>query len=568
MMSPVSHTAATSRTDSVPASPTLQAKLAALRARHLGVLAGTGLALAIIICLELLALLMFADWWLDFPWTVRLLLFLVQFGIFNWILFQFVFHPYFRPPDDETLALQVEKTHPELKSRLISSVQFAKPGALSPGASAALALSTIEQTEAMTSSMDFRRIVSLDSLQKLAIAAAFVLFLTLGGLFASRAVSADLIKRAFLSNVPVPRKTRIDWISGDLTIGRGDTIVLEAQANGVIPKKAAVTLAGTGRRDQTFEMESTTAQPSHFTRSIANLQEDFTYRIQANDAVSPAYTVRVVPRPAANQVECEQFPPAYTGLKPSKRSPGDLSILAGSTLKVRATATKDLRSATLRLFGTETRTPIGLNPANLRELKTDIFVPAKALTGFTFELVDSTGMKSAEGTVYRIDILPDKAPQSRITWPERKEELLTRLATLVVGFDVTDDFAIRKVALKYRISTLDTGTEKSIEMSLDPAPSGKLRRRYEWKFSGFQPALAEGSIIEYWIEAEDNNDVTGPGTGKSEHQLARIVSENDKRADLLNRAGDSIGILGDVTLDQEKLNRSLGTLILERTGAR
>ena len=124
MMSPVSHTAATSRTDSVPASPTLQAKLAALRARHLGVLAGTGLALAIIICLELLALLMFADWWLDFPWTVRLLLFLVQFGIFNWILFQFVFHPYFRPPDDETLALQVEKTHPELKSRLISSEQL------------------------------------------------------------------------------------------------------------------------------------------------------------------------------------------------------------------------------------------------------------------------------------------------------------------------------------------------------------------------------------------------------------------------------------------------------------
>lgn len=431
MMTQSPSTLAAPRTDSVPGSPALRAKLAALRARHLGVLAGKGLALTIIVCLELLALMMFADWWLDFPWAVRLILFLVQFGIFNWILFRFVFHPCFRPPDDEALALLVERAHPELLSRLISSVQFAKPGALSPGASASLALSTIEQTEAMTSAMDFRVIVPLDQLQKLAVAAGCVLLMTLGGLFASRAVSVDLVKRAFLADVPVPRKTRIDWISGDLTVGRGDTIALEAIANGVIPRKAALTLSAAGRRDQSLEMEPAAAQRARFTRSVENLQEDFAYRIRVNDALSPAYTVKVVPRPSANQVACEQIPPAYTGLKPGRRSPGDLSILAGSTLKVRATATKDLRSATLRLFGTETRSPMKLDPAAPRDLRADIFIPAKALTGFALELVDDTGMRSAEGAVYRIDILPDKAPQARITWPERKEELLTDRKSVV-----------------------------------------------------------------------------------------------------------------------------------------
>ena len=177
-------------------------------------------------------------------------------------------------------------------------------------------------------------------------------------------------------------------------------------------------------------------------------------------------------------------------------------------------------------------------------------------------------MTSGEGTIYRVDIVPDKPPQARITWPERKEELITRLATVIVGMDVSDDFAIRHVALKYKVNTVEGGAEKALELALENASTNRVRRRFEWKIGTFQPPLQEGSVVEFWIEAQDNNNVTGPGMGVSEHQVARVVSENEKRADLLNRAGDSIGALGDITADQEKLNRSLGTLILERTGAR
>jgi hypothetical protein len=44
------------------------------------------------------------------------------------------------------------------------------------------------------------------------------------------------------------------------------------------------------------------------------------------------------------------------------------------------------------------------------------------------------------------------------------------------------------------------------------------------------------------------------------------VSEAEKRADLLNRAGDTLGSITDVTTDQEKLNRNLGTIIREKAG--
>jgi hypothetical protein len=55
--------------------------------------------------------------------------------------------------------------------------------------------------------------------------------------------------------------------------------------------------------------------------------------------------------------------------------------------------------------------------------------------------------------------------------------------------------------------------------------------------SQFSPALREGSLLEYWIEVVDNNNVTGPGVGVSEHQYGKIVSEADKRADLFNGRG-------------------------------
>ena len=68
------------------------------------------------------------------------------------------------------------------------------------------------------------------------------------------------------------------------------------------------------------------------------------------------------------------------------------------------------------------------------------------------------------------------------------------------------------------------------------------------------------------MEVEDNNNVTGPGIGRTDHQLAKVVSEAEKRADLLNRAGDYLGTISDVASDQEKANRNLGTLIRQKAG--
>jgi len=569
-----------------PASAFLSAKIVALRRKRVATAALTGLAVAVGIGIELLALAMFVDWCLDLAWGVRLFLLILQAGLIGYILLRFVAEPIIHPPDMDELALMVEKARPVFRSRLIASVQLTRPGAVASGVSTALVEATVEETEAIAAPMDFNEIVPTDKLKTLGGVAIVVLVLGALGFIRGGTVSADLLKRVFLSSTPVPRKTRITVVDGDKIIGRGDNVRLEAQIAGVIPSGGKVEVRYRGRRAQDFNLEQDRANRRRFGRTIDNVQDDFTYRFYLNDGETSVYEVRTIARPTVLSIQCEQEFPAYTGLKATRRSLGDLSLLAGSRLSLQGVATKPIQSAALKLVGAPVNfrlpmiselsllpvlrnmpseiIPMSVTGQSSAEFSGSFTVPAKGLSGFSVLLLDTEGMESRDSAVYRIDTIPDKPPVVRITYPDRKEELITRHATMLVGFEASDDFKLAAVRLRYKVDTLEGAGEQTVELDLEAQSPQRLKRRHEWNIGAFTPLLPEGSKIEYWIEAEDNNNATGPGIGSSEHQFAKVVSESEKRADLLNRAGDYLGSIGDVATEQEKLNQKLGALIREK----
>ena len=549
----------------VPPSARLERRLAALRRQQVLVAVATGAAMAMAVSVELLALAMFLDWWLDLPWFVRLISLVLQLGTLAFILGRFVALPLWRQPDQDALALSVERARPEFRTRLISAMQLARPGAIPPGASVAMVQALVAETEAIADRVPFQGIVSLEKLKRLGALALLVLLLGIVGFVQGKAVCADLLKRALLSHVPVPRKTRVVVLEGDKVIGRGDAVRLEAFAQGLLPADGRLKIDYRSGRAQEFSLERDKETKGKFGRTLESVQDSFTYRIYLNDGVSAVHEVKTIPRPTVASMTTDQAYPSYTGLKPVRRSLGDLTLLAGSRLKLSITATKEIKAASLKLVGTGREIPLQANPANLKELNGEFVVPAKAISGFSVQMLDTEGMASGDSAVYRVDVLPDKAPAVRLVYPDRKEELITAQATLLLGFEATDDFAIAKVRLRYKVDTVEDGAARSVDLELSGENPQRLRRRHEWKIGALRPLLSEGSKIEFWIEAEDNNDATGPGVGSSEHQQARVVSESDKRADLLNRAGDYLGTINDVVTDQEKLNRSLGAIILERS---
>ena len=546
----------------------LSSQLDALRRRHVGVLALTGLAILLVVSVELLALALFVDWWIELPWAVRLGSLIAQAALATYVLTTMVIAPLIRQPNEDELALMVERVRPEFRSRLIAAVQLGRSGAAAPNTSQGLVNALVQETQAMAGATDFRQVVPKDRLRLFGVMALIVLFMTVAGLVAGRETCGVLLRRWMLSSEPVPRKTRIVVPEGDQLVGIGDNVRLEAFVQGIVPRHGRVEVKYRSRRAQDFSLEQNRDSQIQFGRTLENVQDGFTYQFTLGDGVSQVFNVQAVPRPTVASMECVQEFPAYTGLKSVTRSLGDLSLLAGSTLTLRIAATKELRFAEARLVGVESNVTLRLDAVNRRTLMGQFQVAAKGLTGFQVQMIDRDGMESRDGAVYRVDVLPDKAPVVRITYPDRKEELVTRQAALLIGFEATDDFQIAKVRLKYKIVLEGGGSENTVELDVDTARAAKLKRRYEWKIAEVLPGLPEGSVVEYWLEAEDNNNVTGPGMGSSDRQLIKIVSEAEKRADLLNRASDFLGSINDVVNDQEKLNQNLGVIIRAKAGLR
>ncbi len=545
---------------SIAPSALLHEKLAGVRTKLLTVTAGSGVSIAIILVTGLLAGGMLADWLLDLPLTARAALLALNASALAYVLFRDVLTPILRRPDDNAVALLVERALPQFRSRLIAALQLTQPRAIPAGASPVLVTELVRETEQMARPIQFGDVINALRFVKLALAA--LVFIGAGA-YSYRSLgddAHDLLKRAFLSqDTSVPRKTRVQLVGGDRIVPTSESVTIEATARGLVPKDGKLLVKYASGRTMEYPMGRT--NEVRFVRTLESVTESFTFIVKLNDGQSQSTKVEVVPRPSIAAIEAVQDFPKYTELGSVKRSLGDLTLLAGSVLKLKVTPSKEVTQAEVWLFGTTTTNKLAMKiAANARDLTTEIPVPKEEFNGFSIHLVDKQGITSKDEAVYRVDLLPDKAPTVRITYPDRKEDLITQRARLLMAFEALDDFAVTKVRLAYSV---DGAAAKSFPLDTG-RPDRVVRNRYEWNVGKLSPLPPEGSSIDYWIEVEDNNDVTGPGVGVSARFTAKVVSDAEKRADLLNRAGDFLGSISDVASDQEKLNQRLGTLIREK----
>jgi len=548
-------------TPEFPGIDGLRSRLAGVRRRLLISTGGTGAALVLISVVSLVSIGMVVDWLDELPWLGRVVLLLVNLGLIGLIARRQVVIPVQTAPGEDGCALLVEQTRPDFRTRLIASVQLTRPGALQPGDSAALVRELVRQTTTLAEQVDFRSIVSFRQLGVCGLVAALMLAVAAVALRAGAPATGALLRRAFLLNVPVPHKTHTQVLTGNLCVGQGETVVIGARATGIVPPRGRLSIVAAAGQQQQFTIVPARDDPAHFAQTVNNVQEPFTYRVRLNDDSSAPFTVRVVERPVVTDLVCQQIFPAYTRLASRRLAPADLTLLAGSRLLLTLRANKEIAAAGLRLAGLNTEAPLRISPRDHQLLTGEISVPQTGLTGFTVQLRDTNGLSAKELTLYRIDILPDKPPTVALTLPDRKEELVTARATVLLGCEAHDDFGVAKLALHYRCPALRNGQEQTVELDLAGETPRALRRRHEWDLAKLADALPADAAIEYWLEAQDTNDVTGPGRATTEHYWLKVVSVDDKRADLMNRLDDYLSTLGNVAEDEERLNRNLGALI-------
>jgi len=548
--------------------PRLARKLAALGRKYCLVNGAEGLAQVVAVAVMLLTLQMFLDWLVELPFPARAVILAVDIGLLVFFVRRQLLPMVLHPPNPDACALMVEKHWPSFRGRMIASVQLAEP-CFTPD-SPELIHAVQQETDSTADALDFGEIVPTRSLRHRASMALAVTALGLGLMIATAPGSIALLERVLLLPAKVPRKTEVICLSGNKIIPMGDSVVIEAQARGIIPSHGRVTLADDAGRIQEITLVPERDRPDRFSLKIDRVEQSLTYAIRLNDGTSDTYQVKTVPRPNITSIDCEQLYPAYTGLGSVKRTVGNLALLAGSQLKIHAVANSQIVKASLKLAGLDKTLPLTIGGPDGNDLTGEIDIPASGLTGFSIQLTNEAGITSGDETQYRIDLIPDRPPTIQLTYPERLQELYTLKAKPTIAFVASDDYGLAKIALCYRIlQEQDTTTDaapalpeaKRIEMDLGSGHPLNMKNRYEWDVAAIQPPITEGTTLEYWMEAEDANNVTGPGVSDSEHHTIKIVSVIEKKAEVFNRLMDSLSTITDISHNQEKINKDLGEVI-------
>src|SRR6185436_9598045 len=281
----------------VAMSELLASKIGSVRRRHAMLAALRGACAMLGVAVLLLAVGMLLDWYIEFPWKVRAAILAIDLTVLTYLFLTYVIAPVIWGPDEDEAALMVERERPEFATRLIASVQLGRPGAVAAGVSPAIVRAMIAETEEIAAPLIFSDVVKTEPLIKTAAASFLVVVLGAALFVYGSDVSQDLLARALLSNVDVPRKTRVEEISKDAVMAIGDAFTIEARARGINPDNGTVKLTYPSGRLQQFQIARAPKDERHFSRTVENVQESFKYQIHLNDGHGKIYEVKALPRP-------------------------------------------------------------------------------------------------------------------------------------------------------------------------------------------------------------------------------------------------------------------------------
>jgi len=570
-------------------SDQLVSKLAAVRHKHEVVSLGAGVSTAAAVFIAAIGVEMVVDWLSDLPWAreaglpwaLRLAVMMLILAGVGFIVFWRVIRPIATAPDDETLALAVERFEPAFAGRLISAIQLSMPQAMAAGASPALVRQLVRETESMSVDRDFTRVISGDGVIKSASTALLLLILAAVAINVTQPASVTLLRRAFLFTDPVPRKTRIDQISGNIKVPKGEAISITATAAGIKPATGTLSVEYP-KVQYTYTMNRNPDVSGQYVRKIDNITESFAYTVRLNDARSQRFTVSAVDRPSPISIQCIEVLPAFTHQSEKPHLPGDLSLMQGSRLVLKLKANKPLKPNDpmervainrVHLAGVEKDYPLYVDEhdntlagtqssdrgVNVREKRGIPMLPGT--TGMAIYLVDQDDLESKNPTVYRIDLTPKAAPTIGISSDMVHDDIAVAGQKQDIKFYADDEYGVGAVSLHYKV---DNGAVHDVPV---PITAGRhVEGTHVFSLASVSPAAGksslEGSAVEFWLTATDTNPDSPAWSQTQPHETLRVVSDAEFRRLRMAEFGSEMGKLDPVKQGQQENSDSLGNFVV------
>lgn len=315
---------------------------------------------------------------------------------------------------------------------------------------------------------------------------------------------------------------------GDSTLTKGENVEIAVWVNGGNVKEISLYIKS--QDDAVYrEKRILLNQDGWFRDKLINVQNSFTYFVSIEDVKSKVCNISVIGRPVINGFSLRVVPPSYSKMPEEILTDnGNVSALCGTKIYFSINSSKELKSAFVEL-----------NDSAKVVLKTEgkkasgeIIV--KKDIAYHFLLVDSENNYNVNPAEYTIKAISDAYPSVQILSPEKDMNAgSVKLINLISK--ISDDFGFSKMTLYVRLS--ETRFEKPIA-NFTPFPIALKNKEkeqevyYAWDIG--QHRLAEGDVLNYYVEIYDNDYVSGPKAARSEIYSLRVptidnlLKNNDK----------------------------------------
>jgi hypothetical protein len=486
-----------------------------------------------------------ADWALDLPAAVRLVILGGGLGLGGWILFTRVVKPLGVRITDDDLALFVEREYPDLNDRLISAIQLARePEKLaasdrpSMGNSPELVEALVADAEQATSAIDFQRVIVRGHVGKVALWAVLVGALLGGAAGGFPELSSIYLSRLLGGGARWPQRTHLkvlDFVDGRRVVARGDDLAIAVEYAGLKPSKVVLDYQfDSGERGQE---RMTPLAGDRFQATFTRVTGPFRFTVSGgDDRNNGPYTVDTVTPPSLDAVRIfYEYPPYMRKTNtPADRPEVSGIVVAPFFTKVRfeAESNEDLKSAsfTLGVKGKEkvTEIVVGKTADGKPRRLTGTFEVTEPTSEYALQLQAQNGLPNRDPIRFPIKGIEDRPPDI-IPHDPQADEFVTELCERPIEFEVRDDYGIARIVLEVRILSQQPGKSKDwtgLEFTREQNSRdyGETTILSQTSLDIGKMQLQAGDHVEMKYLAEDYKDIGGRNIRRSKVFKLSIVT--------------------------------------------
>ncbi len=531
--------------------PRVRAKLRRLRRAIRRRVASEGAAWLLIAAAGVVLATLALDWLLRLDRPQRALVMAAAAGGLAWLIWSHLVRPLRVRMRLIDLSLLVEQRFEQLQGRLASAVEFAS--APTPtGISRAMVARVVARAGELAAALPFTEVIERRQVRRTWRVALCALGLIVGlTVWQGGLMRLWAMRNLLLSDSPWPQRTylTIGGQTHDFVVVRGDdlNVPVATEAGSQVPPFVTVHARWPSVGLTEEQVEPAETNGGRFQVVFRQVTEPFEFYVTGGDDRRDKrrpHRVTLIEPPALREAVFTVERPSYVQRPPQEvdGSAGMIPVPAGSTVRIDATATKDLASATAVVSGEglSLSEPLQIDSADdgrprgvLGRFRVDTANEATVLS-LRIGLVDTAGHTNRRSGRYVLRIEPDQAPSLNLA-RTGVGPTLTPAALVPLLMTAKDDCGLAGLSVALRVGEAEAATTETVSLPLSDRPLTETTIRHELDLMG--RGLQVDQVIRISAEAVDTlpAELGGPNRRASGVLGFRIVRPEDLWLDLITR---------------------------------